>query len=153
MLGRRPAWLGGLCAAMDHRLIGPGLYALNLNDWMIRRMVAGHVYSDAGWLTPSRMADKRQGGAAGARHTSVRFATGALDPFEDRADFHDAAAGLSRERRQLIRGGDTPCKSQAEMQPLDIAPVVLSQGKLGVPEEFAASVAATILDSAKAQAA
>lgn len=116
-------------------------------------MATGHVYADSNWLTSARMAEKRRvARAAGARFASVRFVTGALDPFECSADFHAAAAMIPRERLQLIWGAHTPRKSKAEMaalaQALQTTPVRLPRGKLGVHEEFAPEVAEPVLNIA-----
>jgi len=55
MIGRRPAWLARVRAAVDIPVAGPALYALNLNALVIRRMAKGHVYADPAWLTPAWM--------------------------------------------------------------------------------------------------
>lgn len=146
MLGRRPPWLKRVRAAVDMPLLGPVLYALNLNDFVIRRMAKGHVYSDPEWLTQQRLAEKRRvARAGGARFASVRFVTGALDPFGSGAEFQSAAAGIPPARLHLAWGEQTPRKSKAEMAAVAAAagalPRVLPRGKLGLHEEFAADVA------------
>lgn len=148
MLGRRPGWLKRVRAAVDMPVLGPLLYALNLNDIVIRRMAKGHVYSDPDWLTPSRLAEKRKvARAGGARFGSVRFVTGALDPFESAEAFRAAAPPPGRLR--LIWGEDTPRRSKAEMAALaeeaQARPLVLPRGKLGAHEEFAQAVAAALI--------
>jgi len=150
MMGRRPGWLARVRAAVDMPVAGPALYALNLNALVIRRMATGHVYSDPAWLTPARMGAKRRvSRAAGARFASVRFVTGALDPFETGDDARAAAAAMPRGRIQMIWGAETPRKSKAEMEALaattGVTPTVLPHGKLGLHEEFAGDVAASIL--------
>lgn len=150
MMGRRPAWLRTVRAAMDRPVLGPALYALNLNDVVIRAMAREHVYSDRTWLDRSAMDDKRRvAQARGARFASVRFVTGALDPFESSAAFQAAAAAIPPGRLGLVWGAETPPKSKAEMGMLaaaaQVSPTVLPHGKLGVHEEFAAEVAEAIL--------
>lgn len=151
MMGRRPGWLSRVRAAVDMPVAGPALYALNLNGLVIRRMAKGHVYADPAWLTPARMdAKRRVSRAAGARFASVRFVTGALDPFETGDDARAAAAAMPRGRVQMIWGAETPRKSKAEMEALaaaaGVTPTVLPHGKLGLHEEFADDVAAAILE-------
>lgn len=148
MLGRRPGWLARLRGAVDAPALGPLVYALNLNDLVIRRMARGHVYSDPNWLTAERLADKRPvAHAAGARFASIRFVTGALDPFETGEAFRAAAMAMA-DRLLLVWGAETPRKSLAEMQALAAtlraAPVVLPRGKLGVHEEFPHDVGSAI---------
>ena len=153
MMGRRPGWLTRVRAAVDMPVTGSALYALNLNALVIRRMATGHVYVDPAWLTPARMdAKRRVSRAAGARFASVRFVTGALDPFETGDDARVAAAAMPRGRLQMIWGAETPRKSKAEMDALaaaaGVTPTVLPHGKLGVHEEFAGDVADAILGQA-----
>jgi len=153
MFGRRPSWLARVRAAVDMPVAGSALYALNLNALVIRRMAKGHVYADPAWLRPARMdAKRRVSRAAGARFASVRFVTGALDPFETGNDARAAAAAMPRGRVQMIWGAETPRKSKAEMEALaaaaGVTPTVLPHGKLGLHEEFADDVAAAILGQA-----
>ena len=153
MMGRRPGWLARVRAAVDRPVAGPALYALNLNGLVIRRMATGHVYADPAWLTPARMGAKRRvARASGARFASVRFVTGALDPFEAGDDARAAAAAMPSERVQMIWGAETPRKSKAEMAALaaaaGVTPTVLPHGKLGLHEEFAGHVADAILGQA-----
>nr|WP_269751234.1 alpha/beta hydrolase [Acuticoccus mangrovi] len=150
MMGRRPSWLACVRAAVDMPVAGPALYMLNLNDLVIGRMARGHVYSDPGWLTLESLAAKRHvARAAGARFASVRFVTGALDPFDVADDARSAAAAMPKDRLQLIWGEETPRKSKTEMEALaaaaSIAPTLLPRGKLGLHEEFANDVAQVIL--------
>ena len=68
--------------------IGPLLYQLNVNRFVVSKMVAGHVYSDASWLTGERLVEKRQViDAPGARFASAAFVTGSLDRVASRTDF------------------------------------------------------------------
>lgn len=152
MMSRRPRWLARVRAAIDMPVIGPALYALNLSDLVIRRMAKGHVYSDPAWLTPERMADKRAVvRAAGARFASVRFVTGALDPFEAAEDARAAAAQVPDGRLEMVWGEETPRKSKAEMAAMAAAasttPTILPMGKLALHEEFASAVAQPILNA------
>lgn len=148
MLGRRPPWLGRLARLADVPGLGAALYRLNVNPAMVRMMARAHVYADPAWLTPERAAAKRGvTRAKGARHAAVRFVTGELDPFADRAGWLGAAAAL-REPALVIYGADTPPKSRAEMEALSavqgVTPRVLPRGKLSLHEEFPDAVAAAI---------
>lgn len=150
MLKRRPPWLARLARAADVPGLGAALYRLNVNPVMLRMMTRAHVYSDPAWLTAEREAGKRGvTGARGARHAAVRFVTGQLDPFADRAGLLEAAAAM-REPALAVYGADSPPKSRAEMDALaevpGIAARVLPRGKLSLHEEFPDEVAGAILD-------
>src|SRR6516164_3365288 len=85
--GQRPLFQA-IRRAVETPYVGPLLYRLNVNPFVVRKMVAGHVYSDANWLTGERLAQKcRVIDAAGARFASAAFVTGALDPVARRAEF------------------------------------------------------------------
>ncbi|WAC27149.1 alpha/beta fold hydrolase [Ancylobacter sp. SL191] len=148
MQGPRP-WFARIRAAVDAPLIGPLLYRLNLSGPVIARMARQHVYSDPGWLVGPRLAEKHKvTTAAGARHGSVRFVTGALDRLDSRDAFLDLArrAGVPL---LVILGEETPPRSRAEMEALGALPNVelrrLPKGRLGVHEEFPDEVAALAL--------
>ncbi|MGF1660381.1 MAG: alpha/beta fold hydrolase [Rubrimonas sp.] len=148
MLSRRPDWLARVRAAVDAPIVGPLLYGLNMSGPVIRRMARGHVYADPVFLDPARFASKLAVAAApGARFASVRFVTGALDPFEDGASFR-AAGSLLAGRLLPVWGALTPPRSLAEMAALAEAagasPVVIPDAKLGVHEERPDETAAAI---------
>jgi pimeloyl-ACP methyl ester carboxylesterase len=157
-----PTWRGPLptMAGGDRKLfakirrlvelpaLGPLLYRLNVSSFVVRWMVAGHVYSDPGWLHGERLADKMKVTAAkGARFASVAFVTGALDRVAGRADFLAlaAAAGVPI---LLVYGSETPPRSLAEMEALARLPGTqaarLARGKLSVHEEFPDEVVAAL---------
>jgi pimeloyl-ACP methyl ester carboxylesterase len=153
--GPLPTMAGGDRALFAHirRLIelpglGHVLYRLNVSSFVIRRMVAGHVYSDPAWLNGERLRDKRRvTGGKGARFASVAFVTGALDRVASRAEFLDLA-GRAGVPILLTRGNETPRRSMAEMEALAELPGVtavhLARGKLSVHEEFPDEVAAAL---------
>jgi pimeloyl-ACP methyl ester carboxylesterase len=153
--GPLPTMAGGdrpLFAKIRHLIelpgLGPLLYRLNVSSFVVRRMVAGHVYSDPAWLGGERLVDKRRVmDANGARFASVAFVTGALDRVAGRAEF----LGLARSAgvpMLLVYGGDTPRRSLAEMEALGQLPGVatarLARGKLSVHEEFPDDVVAAL---------
>jgi pimeloyl-ACP methyl ester carboxylesterase len=148
MDGGRP-WFARVRAAIDHPMIGPLLYRLNVSRFVISKMARGHVYSDPGWLAGDRLAAKLAvTRAEGARHGSVRFVTGALDRVDSRAAFLDLAR-RANVPILVVYGGDTPRKSRAEMEALGGVPNVrinrLTTGKLAVHEELADIVAGAIV--------
>ncbi|SEB05953.1 alpha/beta fold hydrolase [Rubrimonas cliftonensis] len=150
MLARRPDWLARVRAAVDAPVIGPMLYALNLSRPVIRRMARGHVYADPAFLAPDRFPAKLAvADAPGARFASVRFVTGALDPFDDGATFRAAGAALGA-RLTLVWGAETPGKSRAEMGALadaaGVTPTIVAGAKLGVHEERPNETATAILE-------
>ena len=137
--GHRPLF-ERLCRLVDRTTVGPLIYRLNVNPFVVRRMGAGHVYSDPAFLNAERLRQKLAVvRAEGARFASVRFVTGRLDPLASREPFLDAArrAGVPI---LLVYGADTPPKSCAEMEALAAVPGVrtarLPRGKLSVHEEF-----------------
>jgi pimeloyl-ACP methyl ester carboxylesterase len=147
MAGER-RWFAHVRAAIDHPVLGPPLYRMNVSRFVISKMARGHVYSDAGWLTGERM-DKKLTvtRARGARHGSVRFVTGALDRVDSRVAFLDLARRAAIPIL-VIYGNDTPRKSRAEIEALAGIPNVkieqLPTGKLAIHEELADAVAAAI---------
>lgn len=148
MMKRRPGWLARVAALADVPVIGQALYRVNVNRAMISVMTREHVYGDPGWLTPARLAGKRAvTDARGARHASVRFVTGQLDPAESREDVLASARRLDADVL-LVYGDATPPKSRAEMEALAAVPhirgVTLAGGKLAVHEEKAGAVADAI---------
>ncbi len=145
--GNRP-FFAGIRRAVEAPWVGPLLYRLNVNDFVVRKMVAGHVYSDPETLTATRMAEKREVVAApGARFASAAFVTGGLDRAASREEFLVLAARAALPLL-LIYGAETPPRSRAEMEALAALPGVRTQrvprGKLSVHEEFPDDVYAAV---------
>jgi pimeloyl-ACP methyl ester carboxylesterase len=137
--GHRP-FFDRLCRLVDRAAVGPLIYRLNVNPFVVRRMGAGHVYSDPAFLNEERLRQKLAVvRAPGARFASVRFVTGRLDPLASREAFLDVARRAGAPIL-LVYGADTPPKSRAEMEALAAVPGVrtarLPRGKLAVHEEF-----------------
>ena len=140
MLDRRPPFLERLCRLADLPGIGPLVYRLNVNQFMMRHMAAGHVYTEPAFLTGERLRQKLDVvRAPGARFASVRFVTGRLDPLDSRDELL-ALAGRTRVPTLVLYGAETPPRSRAEMEALaavsGIRSAVLPRGKLSVHEEF-----------------
>lgn len=140
MARRRLPLFRGMARAVDLPLVGSALYRLNVNGPVIGMMARGHVYSDPSWLTPERMARKREvTEAPGARHASFRFVTGELDLFTDREAFL-ATARRAGTDIVIAYGSDAPPKSKAEMVALgaltNVSARELPRGKLSFYEEF-----------------
>jgi pimeloyl-ACP methyl ester carboxylesterase len=148
MQGQRP-WFATVRRFIDMPAIGPALYRLNVSRPVMRHMATGHVYADLAWVTEDRLREKLAvTNAPGARHASVRFVTGALDPFASRDEFLTAAsaAGLPI---LVLYGAQTPPRSKAEIEALRAIETVelieLPTGKLAIHEEFPDAVAAAIM--------
>jgi hypothetical protein len=129
-----------LCRLVDQLVIGPLIYWLNVNRFVVRRMGAGHVYADSGYLIGGRLEEKLAViRAAGARFASVRFVTGRLDPLSSREQFLDCARRATAPI-MVAYGNATPSRSRAEIKALTTVPgirsVRLPSGKLSVHEEF-----------------
>jgi hypothetical protein len=143
--GERP-FFAKIRSAIEMPGIGSLLYRLNVNSFIVGKMVAGHVYSDPTWLSGERLIEKRQVmDAPGARFASAAFVTGALDRASSRADFL-ALAARAAVPIFLIYGAETPSRSRAEMDALaavpgvrtefirDIAPIASVRRAAGVME-------------------
>ena len=149
MGGQRP-FFDRLCRLVDRPVLGPLIYRLNVNRFVVRRMAAGHVYSDpASFLTEPRLREKLAvTRVPGARFASVRFVTGRLDPLASREEFLDLARRTAA-AILLVYGAETPPRSRAEMEALAALPGVrsvrLPRGKLAVHEEFPDATAEAIL--------
>jgi pimeloyl-ACP methyl ester carboxylesterase len=148
MMGKRHKAFGRIARAGDLPVVGELLYRINVNPFMVRMMALGHVYRDPGALSERRLAEKLAvTRAAGARHASIRFVVGELDPMTSREEFLDAARQVV-DPILLVYGADTPTKSKAEMAELaaltNVRAVLLPAGKLAVHEEFADEAAATL---------
>jgi pimeloyl-ACP methyl ester carboxylesterase len=139
MGGQRP-FFERLCRLVDRPGLGPLIYRLNVNRFVMRRMGAGHVYADPAFLGEARLRQKLDVvRAPGARFASVRFVTGRLDPLASREAFLDLARRAAVPIL-LLYGAETPPRSRAEMEALaavgGIRTVQLPRGKLAVHEEF-----------------
>jgi pimeloyl-ACP methyl ester carboxylesterase len=140
MMGGQRPFFERLCRLVDRPAVGPLIYRLNVDPFMVRRMGAGHVYADPAFLNGERLRQKLNVvRAPGARFASVRFVTGRLDPLASREAFLDLARRAAAPIL-LVYGAETPPKSRAEMEALAAVPGIrtarLPQGKLAVHEEF-----------------
>jgi pimeloyl-ACP methyl ester carboxylesterase len=147
MNGRRP-FFDRLCRIVDQPVIGPLLYKLNVNRFVVCFMAAGHVYANPAWLRGVRLREKLAvTRARGSRFASIRFVTGRLDPIDTREEFL-ALAQRAAIPMLTVYGNQTPIRSRAEMEALTAIPgmrsVCVPQGKLSLHEEFADEVAQVI---------
>ncbi len=145
VMGEHRAFFRALARAADLPLFGQLLYRCNVNRFVIRMMARGHVYADPAWLTAERFAAKLAvTRTPGARHASVRFVAGVLDPMASRTEFLTAAGELA-EPFLLLYGAATPPRSRAEMEALAALPRArthcLPAGKLALHEEYPDAVA------------
>jgi pimeloyl-ACP methyl ester carboxylesterase len=148
VLGKRHAAFRHIARAGDLPAIGDLIYRLNVNPLMVRMMALGHVYRDPGALAPDKLAEKLAvTRAEGARHASIRFVAGELDPMTSRDEFLDTARQVAAPIL-VIYGADTPAKSKAEMEELaglpNVRTTLLPAGKLAIHEEFADEVAGAL---------
>jgi pimeloyl-ACP methyl ester carboxylesterase len=148
MMGKRSRALKRIVQAVDLPLLGPLLYRLNVNRFVVQMMGRGHVYADPNWLGGDRLAEKLTvTRAACARHASVRFVAGELDTVRSRAELLSLAERIA-EPILVVYGAGTPPKSKAEMEALaallNVYVVVLPSGKLSVHEEFPDAVASAL---------
>lgn len=133
-------WFAHVRSLMDTPIVGQMLYRLNVSRPVVSKMVREHVYSDPRFFSGERLRAKLAiTRAAGSRHGSVRFVTGALDRVSSREAFLD----LFRRAKVpilVIYGEETPRKSRSEMDAIAAVPSVrvshLPKGKLSIHEEF-----------------
>jgi len=148
VMGKRHRAFGRIARAGDLTVVGDLLYRVNVNPFMVRMMALGHVYRDPAAL-PERLLTEKLAvtRAPGARHASIRFVVGELDPMTSREEFLNAARQVA-EPIFVVYGADTPARSKAEMAELAALPNVrvalLPAGKLAVHEEFADETAAAL---------
>ncbi len=140
MMGGHRPFFDRLCRVVDSPAIGPVIYWLNVNPLVVRRMGAGHVYADPGYLAGERLDEKLAVvRASGARFASVRFVAGRLDPLANREEFLECAR-RAMSPILVIYGSETPPRSRAEIEALAALPGIrsirLPSGKLSVHEEF-----------------
>lgn len=158
-----PTWRGPLPTAMgEHRwfygflrflvklpILGQVLYWLNTLPPFLRFMLRRHVFAEKKHVTSGLMAQKqRSAKQQGARHASVAFVTGALDPVQKRSEFVDYFQPLPPVPVLLVIGEQTPRKSLAEMEFLahfTAAQVHRMPGSLGLHEEYPEQLAEGIL--------
>jgi pimeloyl-ACP methyl ester carboxylesterase len=148
MNGHRP-FFRRLCRLVDLTVLGPLLYKLNVNRFVVRYMAAGHVYADPAWLGADRLREKLNvTRARGARFASVRFVTGMLDPLAARDECLDLAR-RTEIPMLIVYGTQTPSRSRAEMEALAAVPglrsACLPKGKLALHEEFPDAVAQAVM--------
>jgi pimeloyl-ACP methyl ester carboxylesterase len=148
MMGGTRPWFGRVRAAVDAPVIGSALYALNLSGPVLNKMVRGHVYSDADFLSGPRKAQKEAvTKASGARHASVRFVTGGLDRLSSRDEFLRLVEQAPKPLL-LVYSEQTPPKSRAEMDAASgiagVETLRLTRGKLSIHEEFVERIAPDI---------
>ena len=147
MNGDRPLF-AKLARAVDLPILGNMLYALNVNRFVVGMMARGHVYADPRWLKGRRLQEKlKVTHTPGARHASVRFVTGGLDPFRSRQEQLEDIKHITMPVLNLF-AQTAPRKSRLEMETLaqvhNLQTVRLPKGKLSFYEEFPEETAAHI---------
>ena len=140
MMGRRSPRFRTIARAFDRPAVGPLLFRLNVNWFMVTMMARGHVYSDPGWLTGELMRAKLAAALTpGARHASARFVTGYLNPFPSRDEFLDAIQCI-KDPVFAMFSNNAPRISRVEMEALaaiaGVTATRLLAGKLSVYGEL-----------------
>ncbi len=145
MTGKRLGLFDVMAKLGDLPVAGAGLYRANVNRFVVGMMDRGHVYEEPSWFDVCQMQNKLKViEAEGARHASLRFVCGKLDPFRSRAEVLDAAR-RSGGNLAVVYSTQSPRKSLVEMIALagleGVTPVELRRGKLSFYEEFPDDVA------------
>ena len=148
MMGRKHPMLAQISRMVDWPVVGDLLYCLNVNRFTVRKMALGHVYAESSSLSGTQFEEKLAvTRAPGARHSSIRFVAGQLDPMATREAFLGAAQQVN-DPIMVVYGAETPPRSRAEMEVLaglpNVVTAVVPHAKLAVHEEFPDEVAATI---------
>jgi pimeloyl-ACP methyl ester carboxylesterase len=148
MMGRKYPMFAQISRMVDCPVVGNLLYRLNVNRFMVRKMALGHVYAESSSLSEARFEEKLVvTRASGARHSSIRFVAGEVDPMPTREAFLSAARQVN-DPIMVVYGAETPPRSRAEMEALaglpNVVATVVPRAKLAVHEEFPDQVAATI---------
>jgi pimeloyl-ACP methyl ester carboxylesterase len=148
MIGRKHPMFVQICRTVDWTVVDDLLYRLNVNRFMVRKMALGHVYADSSSLSEARFEEKMAvTRASGARHSSIRFVAGELDPMATREAFLIAAQQVN-DPIMVVYGAETPPRSRTEMEALaglpNVVATIVPHAKLAVHEEFPDQVAATI---------
>jgi pimeloyl-ACP methyl ester carboxylesterase len=148
MMGRKHPMFAQISRMVDWPVVGDLLYRLNVNRFMVRKMALGHVYAESSSLSEARFEEKLAvTRASGARHSSIRFVAGELDPMATREAFLSAARQVN-DLIMVVYGAETPPRSRAEIEALaglpNVVAAVVAHAKLAVHEEFSDEVATTI---------
>jgi pimeloyl-ACP methyl ester carboxylesterase len=148
MMGRKHPVFAQVSRMVDWPVVGDLLYRLNVNRFMVRKMALGHVYAESSSLSEARFEEKLAvTRASGARHSSIRFVAGELDPMATREAFLIAAQQVN-DPIMVVYGAETPPRSRTEMEALaslpNVAATIVPHAKLAVHEEFPDQVAATV---------
>jgi pimeloyl-ACP methyl ester carboxylesterase len=118
MMGRKLPMFAQISRVVDWPVIGGLVYRLNVNRFMVRKMAFGHVYAKTSSLSDAWFEEKLAvTRASGARHSSVRFVAGELDPMATREAFL-ATAQQVNDPILVVYGAETPPRSRAEMEAL-----------------------------------
>jgi len=139
MNGYRPIF-PKIARAFDTPVLGRFLYLLNVNRIVVGMMARGHVYADPHWLTGERLKGKLAvTRAPGARHSSARFVTGCLDPFQSREEQIQNIKNIETPILNIF-SETAPKKSRMDMEALselkNVKTVRVPRGKLSFYEEF-----------------
>lgn len=130
-------------------LLGQFLYFLNTLPPLLAWMYHRHVFAEPKHVTKQFITRKwKTTRKWGARHSSVAFVTGALDPVRRRSEFVDYFQPLPPLPVMLVIGEKTPPKSMAEMEFLAHftgVQVYRMPGALGLHEEYPDLLAEGIL--------
>jgi pimeloyl-ACP methyl ester carboxylesterase len=148
MMGRKHPMFAQISRMVDWPVVGDLLYRLNVNRFMVRKMALGHVYAEPSFLSEARFEEKLAvTRASGARHSSIRFVAGELDPMATRDAFLSAARQVN-DPIMVVYGAETPPRSCAEIEALaglpNVVATIVPHAKLAVHEEFPDEVATAI---------
>ena len=148
MMGRKHPMFAQISRMVDWPVVGELLYRLNVNRFMVRKMALGHVYAESSSLSEARFEEKLAvTQASGARHSSIRFVAGELDPMATSGGVPRCGAAGQRSDHSRVRDRDAAKipRGDGSFGGLpNVVTAVVPHAKLAVHEEFPDEVAATI---------
>jgi pimeloyl-ACP methyl ester carboxylesterase len=140
MMNGQRGFFSKIVKTVDLPIVGGVLYRLNVNSMVVGMMARGHVYEAADWLRGQRLQAKMAvTHTPGARHASVRFVCGRLDPYLSREEQFSDVLKITNPMMHVY-SVNAPRKSRLEMEALAQHPSMQSKtmprGKLSFYEEY-----------------
>ena len=124
MMGRKHPMFAQISRLVDWPVFGDFLYRLNVNRFMVRKMALGHVYAKSSSLSEAQFEEKLAvTRASGARHSSIRFVAGELDPMPTREAFLSAARQVN-DPIMVVYGAETPLRSARKWKLWRVCPML-----------------------------
>ena len=136
---RRPLWRR-VRNLIEAPVVGQPFYRLNVNRFIVGKMLRAHVYADPHFVTAQRLTEKSQiTRRPRARFATAAFVTGGLDAVTDETDYLSLFAPPLPAPVMALVGSSTPRKSRAHMDALTRVDGITAEvipGALAAHEEY-----------------